>query len=44
MLNIIGNEINDYRSKKIPKGHYFYDYQKKLIKDGRKMGHLTKII
>ncbi len=44
MLNLIGDDIKDYRDKKITKGHYFYDYEKKSIMDGRKMGHITKII
>lgn len=44
MYNILGFDIEKYRSKNITKNEFFYDYGKKEIKDKRKMGHITKII
>jgi 5-(carboxyamino)imidazole ribonucleotide synthase len=44
MYNILGFDIEKYRSKNITKKEFFYDYGKKEIKDKRKMGHITKII
>ena len=44
MYNILGFDIEKYRSKNITKNKFFYDYGKKEIKDKRKMGHITKII
>ena len=44
MYNILGFDIEKYRSKNIAKNEFFYDYGKKEIKDKRKMGHITKII
>jgi len=41
MINILGNEIEEYRSKTFKEGEFFFDYGKKIIKDKRKMGHLT---
>ena len=41
MINIIGNEILSYKSKKYSDHEFFYDYLKKEIKPKRKMGHLT---
>jgi 5-(carboxyamino)imidazole ribonucleotide synthase len=41
MVNIIGDEIKDYRERSFQKGTFFYDYLKKDIRDKRKMGHLT---
>jgi len=41
MFNILGKEIETYRSKTFNKNEFFYDYGKKIIKDKRKMGHLT---
>ena len=41
MFNVLGKDIENYRSKKFHKDEFFYDYEKKLIKDKRKMGHLT---
>ena len=41
MINILGNEINEYRSKTFQDGKFFFDYEKRSIKDKRKMGHLT---
>jgi 5-(carboxyamino)imidazole ribonucleotide synthase len=44
MLNIIGNQITNYRNKKFAENEFFFDYLKKEIKDKRKMGHLTTLI
>ena len=41
MINILGKEIEEYRSKTYSEGEFFFDYRKKEIKDKRKMGHLT---
>ena len=41
MINILGKEIEEYRSKTFSDGEFFFDYGKKEIKDKRKMGHLT---
>ena len=41
MINIIGDEINDYRGKSFNPNEYFFDYLKKEVKDKRKMGHIT---
>ena len=41
MFNILGQNIETYRSKTFNKDEFFYDYGKKIIKDKRKMGHLT---
>ncbi len=43
MINIIGNQITNYRNKNFTKNEFFFDYHKKEIKDKRKMGHLTII-
>ena len=43
MINIIGEEIVSYRSKKYSDNEFFFDYEKKEIKANRKMGHLTII-
>ena len=44
MINIIGNEINDYRGKTFQSDEFFYDYLKKDIKEKRKMGHFTRLL
>ena len=44
MNNILGFDIEKYRSKNITKNEFFYDYGKREIKDKRKMGHISKII
>ena len=44
MLNIIGDDIYNYRDKEFKKDEYFHDYYKKESKTGRKMGHFTKIL
>ncbi len=41
MINILGKEIKDYRKKSFSNNEFFFDYEKKIIKDKRKMGHLT---
>ena len=41
MFNVLGKDIETYRSKIFNKDEFFYDYRKKTIKDKRKMGHLT---
>ena len=41
MINILGKEIEEYRSKTFNENEFFFDYGKKEIKDKRKMGHLT---
>ena len=41
MTNILGDEIKEYRNKSFKKNEFFFDYLKKEIKPGRKMGHLT---
>jgi len=43
MLNLIGNDITDYRGKAFSDNEFFYDYLKTEIRDKRKMGHLTII-
>ena len=45
MTNLIGNQIEYYRKNlKLEANEFFYDYQKKEVKDKRKMGHITKLI
>ena len=41
MYNILGFEILEYRKKTFKKNEFFYDYQKKEPREGRKMGHIT---
>ena len=41
MINILGKEIEEYRSKTFNENEFFFDYGKEEIKDKRKMGHLT---
>ncbi len=44
MINLIGNDITYYRENYILKDNQFlFDYQKKEIKEKRKMGHLTTL-
>ena len=43
MLNLIGNDISNYRGKTFANNEFFYDYLKTEIRDKRKMGHLTII-
>ena len=45
MVNLIGNQIKPYRENfKLRENEFFFDYQKKEIKDKRKMGHITTLI
>ena len=45
MINLIGNQIKPYRENfKLNENEFFFDYQKKEIKDKRKMGHITTLI
>ena len=43
MLNLIGNDISNYRGKTFADNEFFYDYLKTEIREKRKMGHLTII-
>ena len=43
MLNLIGNDIDDYRLKNFKDNEFFFDYQKTEIREKRKMGHFTII-
>ena len=43
MINIIGDQINNYQNKEFVKNEFFFDYLKKEIKKKRKMGHLTTL-
>ena len=43
MFNVLGKDIETYRSKSFNKNEFFYDYLKTEIRDKRKMGHLTII-
>ena len=43
MLNLIGNDIEDYRKKSFKDNEFFFDYQKTEIREKRKMGHFTII-
>ena len=43
MLNLIGNDIEDYRVKNFKDNEFFFDYQKTEIREKRKMGHYTII-
>ena len=44
MINLIGEDITEYRNKKVKENEFFFDYQKKEIKPKRNMGHFTIII
>ena len=41
IINILGKEIEEYRSKTFKEDEFFFDYGKNIIKEKRKMGHLT---
>jgi 5-(carboxyamino)imidazole ribonucleotide synthase len=43
MINIIGEDIKDYRNKSYSKNEFLFDYLKTEIRKKRKMGHLTTI-
>tara|TARA_B100001057_G_C22804348_1_gene932740 strand:- start:326 stop:1372 length:1047 start_codon:yes stop_codon:yes gene_type:complete len=45
MINLIGKEIEPYRKNlELSKNQFFFDYQKKEIREKRKMGHITTLI
>ena len=45
MDNLIGNQIEVYRKNvNLNDNEFFFDYQKKEIKDKRKMGHITTLL
>ncbi len=45
MINLIGKQIEPYRQNlKLNDKEFFFDYQKKEIKEKRKMGHLTTLL
>jgi len=44
MINILGDDIYNYRDRSIKENEYFHDYHKKESKTGRKMGHFTKVL
>lgn len=44
MQNILGEDIFKYREKEIEQNSFFHDYFKEVVKTGRKMGHITKIL
>ena len=44
MINILGDDIYNYRDRSIKQNEYFHDYHKKESKTGRKMGHFTKVL
>ena len=41
MINILGKEIEEFKGKSFKDNEFFFDYGKKIIKEKRKMGHLT---
>ena len=43
MINILGEEIKNYRTRSYSKNEFFFDYLKTDIKEKRKMGHLTTV-
>ena len=44
MINLIGNQIIPYRENpQLKDNQFLFDYQKKDIKEKRKMGHLTTL-
>ena len=43
MINILGKEIEEFRKKSFRDNEFFFDYGKKVIKEKRKMGHLTTL-
>ena len=45
MINLIGNQIEEYRNNtNLKHNEFFFDYLKKEIKEKRKMGHLTTLL
>ncbi len=43
MINLIGEDINLYKDKKLNDNEFLFDYLKNEVKKKRKMGHLTII-
>ena len=43
MINLIGNDIQNYRGKSFKDNEFFFDYLKTEIREKRKMGHFTII-
>ena len=43
MINILGNNIENFRNRKYLDNEFFFDYLKTEIKSKRKMGHLTTL-
>ena len=43
MINIIGDDIVNYKNRKYSNNEFFFDYLKLDIKKKRKMGHLTTL-
>ena len=43
MINLIGEDISNYKGKNFKDNEFFFDYLKAEIKNKRKMGHLTII-
>ena len=43
MVNILGNNIENFRNRKYLDNEFFFDYLKTEIKPKRKMGHLTTL-
>ena len=43
MINLIGDDISNFRNRSFKDNEFFFDYQKTEIKNKRKMGHLTII-
>ena len=43
MINILGNNIENFRKRKYLGHEFFFDYLKTEIKPNRKMGHLTTL-
>ena len=45
MINLIGDQIKPYRENfKLNENEFFFDYQKKEMKEKRKMGHITTLV
>ena len=45
MINLLGDQISQYRNSQILKDNeFFFDYLKKEIKEKRKMGHITILL
>jgi 5-(carboxyamino)imidazole ribonucleotide synthase len=44
MLNLIGSEVNDYAKWLTVPGAFVHLYGKTAVREGRKMGHVTRIL